>query len=472
MSTRRVRKVSDQVLERAQQLAIQWLGCLPEQPVGVPVEPALLRARFDDRLPLRGEPATQVLDDLVAAVEPGLVASAGPRYFGFVTGGALPVAVGADWLVSTWDQDAATYVMSPAAAVIEEITAGWVVDLLGLPVDAAVGFVTGAQMANVACLAAARRSLLAAQGWDVETDGLAGAPTLTVVIGDHAHATVVQALRLLGFGSARAVRVAADGQGRMCPDQLRAHLEQIPGPVLVCAQAGHVNTGACDPLQSIGELLATRSSAWLHVDGAFGLWAAAAPTRRYLVAGVELADSWAVDAHKWLNVPYDAAMAVVRDPAALTGAMTTSSSYLPLSGLDPSTRTPENSRRAWATPIYAALRALGRQGVADLVDGCCALASQAARELARHPGVQILNDVVLNQVLFRPKAGDVAALTAAVQHDGTCWVGTTVWEGKPAVRFSVSNHATTPADITRSTASITGLIDHASSAGQADVSSR
>lgn len=453
------------MVERAQQWARQWLAGLPERPVGVPIEPARMRKRFDGSLPLRGEPATQVLDDLVAAVEPGLVASPGPRYFGFVTGGALPVALGADWLVSAWDQDAATYVMSPAAAVIEEITAGWVLDLLSLPAGAAVGFVTGAQMANVACLAAARRSLLAAQDWDVETDGLSGAPRLTVVIGAHAHATVIQALRLLGLGSGRAVRVPVDEQGRMRVDQLRERLAAVTGPVLVCAQAGHVNTGATDPLDAIAALVAARSHAWLHVDGAFGLWAAAASSRRHLVAGAGLAHSWAVDAHKWLNVPYDAAMAIVRDRKALTGALATSASYLPLSDLDPSTRTPENSRRARATPVYAALRVLGRQGVADLVEGCCALARQAGQELARHPDVEVLNDVVLNQVLFRPKTGDAAALAAAIQAEGTCWVGTTVWQERPAMRFSVSGHATTPADIARSISSIIAQIEQLSRTG-------
>jgi len=450
---------SDEPLERARQRAGAWLASLADRPVGVPVEPPPVRAAIDDRLPERGLPATQVLDDLATAMEPGLVASAGPRYFGFVTGGSLPVALGADWLVSAWDQDAATYVMSPAAAVVEEIAGGWVLDLLGLPAGAAVGFVTGAQMANVACLAAARRALLAAAGWDVETDGLAGAPEVTVVIGEQAHATVVQALRLLGFGSGRALRVPADEQGRLRPDLLRERLDAVDGPVLVCAQAGHVATGAGDPFDAVADAIASRENAWLHVDGAFGLWAAAAPTRRHLVAGVGRADSWAVDAHKWLNVPYDSAMALVRDRAALTGALTTSAAYLPLGELDPSSRTPENSRRARAVPVYAALRGLGRDGVAALVERCCALAGQAAAELARHPGIEVLNEVELNQVLFRPRRGDVAALAAAIQREGTCWLGTTVWRDRPALRFSVSNWSTTPADVTRSTTRIAALLD-------------
>jgi glutamate/tyrosine decarboxylase-like PLP-dependent enzyme len=463
--------VWDEALDRASWWSRRWLASLADRPVGVPIGAAEMRAGIDDRLPDHGEPAAQVLDDLAAAMEPGLVASGGPRYFGFVTGGALPAALGADWLVSASDQDAATYVMSPAAAVVEEIAARWVLDLQGLPGDAAVGFVTGAQTASIACVAAARRALLGAQGWDVERDGLAGAPVPTVVVGEHAHATMVQALRLLGFGSDRAVRVPVDDQGRMRSELLREALDAIVGPVLVCAQAGQVNTGASDPFDEIADLLDTRGHTWLHVDGAFGLWAAAAPTRRHLVAGAERADSWAVDAHKWLNVPYDSAMAIVRDRAALTDTMSLSAAYLPFGDLDPAGRTPENSRRARATPVYAALRNLGRDGVAELVERCCALAAQAAGELARHPRLEVLNDVVLNQVLFRPADLDPAdldpadldpaELAAAVQRDGTCWIGTTAWQGRPALRFSVSNWSTTPDDVTRATSRIADLVDRA-----------
>ena len=449
----------DDVLRQVSRWSAGWLDSLATRPVGVPVSAADVRAGFDDHLSDRGEPVGQVISDLARAWEPGLVASAGPRYFGFVTGGTLPAALGAEWLVTAADQNAGTYVMSPAAAVIEDVAAAWVLDLLGLPDDAALGFVTGAQMANVTCLAAARRSLLAARGWDAEADGLAGAPVPTVLIGDQAHATLVQALRLLGLGAARAVRGAVDGQGRMRADALADRLAEVEGPVLVCAQAGNVATGACDPLDAIADLLADRAETWLHVDGAFGLWAAAAPARRHLVAGAERADSWAVDAHKWLNVPYDCAMAVVRDPAALTGALTTSAAYLPLGDLDPSARTPENSRRARAVPVYAALRSLGRDGVADLVEHCCTLAAQAAAELGRHERVRILNDVVLNQVLVRADGVDARDLAAAVQRDGTCWVGTTVWDDEPAVRFSVSNWSTTQADVTRSTTRILELLD-------------
>lgn len=441
-------------LDRARRFAGEWLASLPDRPVGPPVEGVDL----DDRLPAHGTPAPEVLDALAAALEPGLVATPGPRYFGFVTGGALPAALGADWMVSAADQNVAARVMSPAMAALEEVTGRWVCELLGLPAGSALGFVTGAQMANVVCLAAARHALLAAAGWDVGADGLAGAPVPTVVVGEHAHSTILQALRLLGFGSGRAVRVPADDQGRMRADLLRDLLAAIDGPVLVCAQAGQVDTGASDALDAIADVVAAREQRWLHVDGAFGLWAAAAPARRHLVAGAERADSWTVDGHKWLNVPYDCGMAIVRDPAALTAAMSLSAAYLPTTVADPSSRVPESSRRARALPVHAALRSLGRDGVADLVEGCCTLARQAAGELGAHPGIEILNDVVLNQVLFRPRDGDARELAAAVARDGTCWVGTTVWRGRPAVRLSVSNWSTTPDDIRRSTAAITRLL--------------
>ncbi|GLZ43856.1 aspartate aminotransferase family protein [Actinomycetospora sp. NBRC 106375] len=452
----------DEPLDEARRFADRWLAGLGERPVGRPVADTAMRARIDDRLPDAGAPAESVLAELAAALEPGLVASAGPRYFGFVTGGALPVALGADWMVAAADQNVAVRVMSPAMAAIEDVTAGWVLDLLGLPAEAAVGFVTGAQMATVSGLAAARHALLAAEGWDVGADGLAGAPVPTVLVGAHAHATVLQALRLLGFGADRAVRVPADDQGRMRPDVLRDLLAAIDGPVLVCAQAGQVDTGASDPLDAVADVVGERSRAWLHVDGAFGLWAAAAPARRHLVTGVERADSWAVDAHKWLNVPYDGAMAVVRDPAALAAAFSSTAAYITMGADDPSGRVPESSRRARALPVHAALRHLGRSGVADLVERCCVLARQAADELGRHPGIAILNDVELNQVLVAPRDVDAGVLARAIAEDGTCWAGTSVWHGRSVVRLSVSNWSTTPEDITRSTAAITALVDRLS----------
>jgi glutamate/tyrosine decarboxylase-like PLP-dependent enzyme len=349
-------------------------------------------------------------------------------------------------LAAAWDQNAGLYVSSPAAAVAEEVAAGWLLDLLGLPSTAGVGFVTGGQMANASCIAAARHALLARAGWDVETSGVNGAPPLRILVGEEAHATIFASLRFLGLG-ARAERVAADGQGRMRPGALDDALAAGDGPTLVCAQVGNVNTGACDP---VGELarLTREHGAWLHVDGAFGLWAAAAPARRHLVDGLAAADSWATDAHKWLNVPYDSGVAIVADPAAQTGALGVGAAYLVASDAarDPLDFTPEFSRRARGFAVYAALRSLGRDGVADLVERCCALAQRMTERLAAG-GAEILNDVVLNQVLAR--FGDDArtdATIAAVQQDGTCWVGGTTWRGQRAMRVSVSSWATTEED--------------------------
>jgi glutamate/tyrosine decarboxylase-like PLP-dependent enzyme len=454
--------MQDDVLAGAAELAGAWLASLRERPVGIPVGPGELRARLGGPLSEVGQDPASLIADVAAALEPGLVATAGPRYFGFVNGGSLPAALAADWLVSAFDQNAAMYVMSPAAAVVEEIAAAWLLDLLGLPPQSAVGFVTGGQMANFSCLAAARHALLAAAGWDVEADGLRDAPELTVVLGEQAHVTLLQALRLLGLGTARARQVAADDQGRIIAAELRRELAVTSGPVLVCAQAGEVNTGATDPLPEIAAAVSEHGRAWLHVDGAFGLWAAASPGLRSLVAGAELAHSWASDAHKWLNVPYDCGLAIVRDPAALAAALGKNAAYLPASDQrDPFTFTPEASRRARALPVYAALRSLGRRGVAELVERCCALARLAAAELGRDGAVVLLNDVVLNQVLFRVPGVSPAAVIDGVQRDGTCWLGGTSWHGEPAIRFSVSNWSTTEDDIRRSAAAIRTVIDAA-----------
>jgi glutamate/tyrosine decarboxylase-like PLP-dependent enzyme len=341
----------EEALRRAAGLASTWLASLPERPVGVPVEPEAMWSRLAAPLSAEGEDPAKVIDEVAAALEPGLVAIPGPRYFGFVNGGTLPAALAADWLVSAYDQNAGAYVMSPGNAVLEQVTAGWLIDLLGPPPGSAAGFVTGAQMANFSGLAAARHALLAAAGWDVEADGLFGAPPLTVLIGEQAHATIPMALRMLGLGGTRVQRVPADGQGRMIAGELARALAQVGGPVIVCAQAGEVNTGAFDPLREIGTEVRARGQAWLHVDGAFGLWAAASPALRALTDGVDLADSWATDGHKWLNVPYDCGVAIVRDPAALTGALSFTAAYLPNDAHDPFTFTPEASRRARAVPV-------------------------------------------------------------------------------------------------------------------------
>ncbi|GAS87340.1 pyridoxal phosphate-dependent decarboxylase family protein [Mycolicibacterium brisbanense] len=434
-----------------------FLSGLDDRPVAARSDASAVRAVLGGPLPTDGEDPAAVIDALAAGAEPGLVASAGPRHFGFVIGGALPAALAADWLASAWDQNGAYHSLSPAAAAIEEVTAGWLLDLFGLPPAASVGFVTGAQGANTTGLAAARHAVLARAGWDVERDGLTGAPRVRVLCGEQAHATIYTALRLLGLGDGTAIRIPADAQGRMDPDALAHVLADDAAPTIVCAQAGNVSTGSFDPFEPIADACAAHR-AWLHVDGAFGLWAAAAPGTRHLTRGVQRADSWAVDAHKWLNVPYDSAMAIVADPDAHLAAMTLAGPYLVA---DPGQRdgtnfVPESSRRARAVPVYAALRSLGRSGVAELVERNCAQARRMATLLADIPGAEILNDVVLNQVLVRLPGDDDAnrRAVAAIQAEGTCWLGGTTWQGRYVLRVSFSNWATTDDDVDRSAAAI------------------
>jgi glutamate/tyrosine decarboxylase-like PLP-dependent enzyme len=446
--------IDRRVLERTAGLAGDFLATLPERKVFPGASADELRKALGGALPLDGEDPLRVVENLARAADAGMVASAGPRYFGFVVGGSLPAALAADWLVTAWDQDAGLYVLGPAAAVVEDVAAGWVLELLGLPRSASVGFVTGGQMANFTGLAAGRHAVLAAVGWDVEEQGLSGAPPVNVVVGAEAHVTVFSSLRMLGLGMGRALPVKADEQGRMRPDALKEALARLEGPTIVCAQAGNVNSGGFDPLDEITAIAHARG-AWVHVDGAFGLWAAASESHRHLVRGADQADSWATDAHKWLNVPYDSGIAIVRDPAAHRTPMTLRAAYLQKGGgeRDASDWVPESSRRARGVPVYAALRSLGRQGVAGLVDRCCALASRMGQRLGAAPGVRILNDVVLNQVLVRFENGreDGDALTKAViaqvQRDGVCWMGGTRWHGQEAMRVSVSGWATTERDI-------------------------
>jgi glutamate/tyrosine decarboxylase-like PLP-dependent enzyme len=457
---------------RAAELALEFLAGLAERPVGRPVPVASLRAALAAPLPEEGEDPRAVVEALARAADPGIVASAGPRYFGFVTGGALPAALAADWLASAWDQNAWTYVASPAASVAEEVAAGWLVDLLGLPAGTSVGFTSGATLANFTALAAARHALLARAGWDAEEQGLFGAPPLTLLAGEAAHATIFAALQMLGLGRGRVQRVAADGAGRMRPEALRDALAAAPGPAIVCAQAGEVNTGSFDPLEEIAALCRARA-AWLHVDGAFGLWAAASPALRQRVRGAEQADSWTVDGHKWLNVPYDSGFVFVRDSAAHRAATSLGAAYFVVSAegeRDSFHLVPESSRRARGFPVYAALRSLGRRGVAELVERCCALARRMADRLRADPGVELLNEVVLNQVLVRfvaPPGGDADAFTREVirriQADGTCWLGGTTWRGRAAARISVSNATTTEADVDRSADAILRCLGAASS---------
>jgi glutamate/tyrosine decarboxylase-like PLP-dependent enzyme len=423
---------------------------------------AELRAALDGPLPADPIDPTTVIDELARAAEPGLVATTGPRYFGFVTGGALPATVAAEWLTATWDQNAGLYVMSPAASIVEEVAGRWLIELLGVVPGSSVAFVTGAHMANVTALAAARHGLLRRAGWDVEADGLQDAPKLRVIVGNEAHVSVTGALRLLGIGSRQLVRVLADDQGRMRPDALAHAIAGSSAPTIVCAQAGNVNTGAFDPLEEIADI-ASRAGAWLHVDGAFGLWAGASPSFRHHVRGIERADSCATDAHKWLNVPYDSGLAFVAHPAAHQATMSVNAAYLarsPEEPREPMDWTPESSRRARGFAVYAALRSLGRSGVADLVERCCRLARRFAERLREERTIRILNDVVLNQVLVRiePPGGDADLATRdairLVQDERVCWLGGTRWHDMDAMRISVSNWSTTDEDVDRSVASI------------------
>jgi glutamate/tyrosine decarboxylase-like PLP-dependent enzyme len=449
-------------LRAAYEQSERFFRTVEERPVAARAPASDVREALGGPLPERGEEPEAVVRALAAGADPGIVASAGPRHFGFVIGGSLPAALAADWLVSAWDQNAAFHSLSPAAAAIEEVAAAWTLELLGLPAEASMGFVTGAQGANTTALAAARHAVLERAGWDVERDGLVGAPPINIVCGEDAHATIFTALRLLGLGEGTAVRVEVDAQGRMVAAAVQSSLAARQGPTIVCAQAGNVATGASDPFEPIAEACAA-CGAWLHVDGAFGLWAAASSSTSDLVRGVERADSWAVDAHKWLNVPYDSAMAIVRDANAHRAAMSLTAAYLVADAgkRDSTNYVPESSRRARAVPVYAAIRSLGRSGVAGLVEQNCAHARRMAALLADVPGVEILNDVVLNQVLVRLPGGDEAARAVidAVQRDGTCWLGGTEWQGRAAMRVSFSNWATSEADVERSAAAIAAAVE-------------
>jgi glutamate/tyrosine decarboxylase-like PLP-dependent enzyme len=392
-----------------------------------------------------------VLDLLDRVGSPATVATAGPRYFGFVIGGTLPASVAAGWLATAWDQNAGMQVMSPVATALEDIALGWLVDIFGMPPGTGGSFVTGATMANFSALAAARHSLLAQQGWDVESQGLFGAPPITVIVGDEVHVSLLKALSLLGLGRDRVLRVPTDDQGRMRADAL----PKIQGPAIVCIQAGNVNTGAVDPAAEICAS-AHAAGAWVHVDGAFGLWLAAAPGRADLVRGFAQADSWATDAHKWLNVPYDCGLAFCREPDLLGTAMSTSAaSYLvPQDRREPYHFTPEMSRRARGVEVWAALRSLGRSGLADMIERTCTHATRFSEGL-RAAGFQVLNEVVANQVLVAfGDAEKTRRVIAAVQAGGTCWAGSTVWHGQTAMRISVSSWATSADDVDRSLAAM------------------
>jgi glutamate/tyrosine decarboxylase-like PLP-dependent enzyme len=454
--------MTEQALETAAAHATQFLRGLPERPVAARAGAEELRARLGGPLPEHPSDPAEVVAQLAKLADDGLVATAGPRFFGFVVGGSLPAALAADWLAAAWDQNAGLFVLGPAAATVEDVAAGWLTELLGLPATASCGFVTGGLGANFGGLAAARNHVLARAGWDVERDGLLGAPPVEVVVGAERHVTIDVALRYLGLGSGRLRVVPADDQGRMDPAALGEVLAAVEGPTIVCAQAGNVNTGAFDPLAAICAA-GHDHGAWVHVDGAFGLWAGASPALRHLVAGVEQADSWATDAHKWLNVPYDSGLVFVAHPQAHLAAFAKVASYLtPGQGgeRDPDGFVPEGSRRARGFPVWAALRSLGRSGVAELVERCCGHARRFADALAAADGVEVLNEVVLNQVLvrFADPGGDHDGRTREVirrvQADGTLWLGGTTWQGMAAMRISVSNWSTTTDDVDRSVAAI------------------
>jgi glutamate/tyrosine decarboxylase-like PLP-dependent enzyme len=441
------------LLHRTAQIAEEYLASLPERRVAASLGFEDVLAQLDAPLPEEGEDAEEVLDALTA-LEPGMNATAGPRYFGFVTGGALPVTVAADWLVATWDGPHFGRVASPAGAAVEDVAARWLLEALRLPHDARVGFVTGATMANLVGLAAARHRVLAGAGWDVEEQGLTGAPPVRVLVGDEVHVSLLKALRVLGLGSGRVERIPADANGAMQPGPLAAALRRGSGPAIVCAQAGNVNTGACDPLLPI-VASAREAGAWVHVDGAFGLWAAASPKLASLVAGADGADSWALDAHKWLNVPYDCGVVIVADSEAHTAAMSATADYL-LATDDGLTRTPEMSRRGRQIPVYAAMRHLGRSGIADMVERNCAQATRLADAMEGVEGAEVLNDVVLNQVLLRFDGDDerTARVIEELQRSGEAWLGGTTWHGLHAARVAFSNWSTTEEDVDRLAAAL------------------
>jgi glutamate/tyrosine decarboxylase-like PLP-dependent enzyme len=400
-------------------------------------------------VPLQNEPVDPeaVLAQLDELGSPATIAMAGPRFYGFVIGGSLPATVAASWLATAWDQNSGLYNVTPATSVLEEVALRWLLDVLGLPSDCAGAFVTGTTVAHITALAAARHAVLERAGWNVEADGLFGAPPITVIVGAEAHPTLFKALGVIGLGRNRVVKVPVDECGRMRVDAI----PPISGPTIICAQAGNVNTGDFDPIDRICER-ARQANAWVHVDGAFGMWARVAPSRSYLTVGMEQADSWATDGHKWLNVPYDSGVAFVRDADALRASMAISAEYLPTVSehRNPSDYTPELSRRARGVEIWAALRSLGRDGLAELVERNCRQARRFAEGLSA-AGYEILNDVVLNQVLVSFGEPELTnRVIAEIQADGTCWCGTTVWQGRTAARISVISWATTDTDVERS----------------------
>ncbi len=454
------------VLDVAGERARRYLAEVADRPVREAAGVEELRRSLGGELADVGEDPAKVVEELAEAAEPGLIALGSPRYFGFVVGGSLPAALGAEWLTTAWDQIGSLYVCGPSAAVAEEVAGGWVLNLLGLPASAGFGLTTGGTMANFTGIASGRHAVLRDAGWDVEARGLQGAPEVRVLVGEHAHATIFVALKLLGLGSETAVRVPADESGRMIASELAAELDRGEGPAIVCAQAGEVNTGCFDPIDELADAC-ERHDAWLHVDGAIGLWAAANPRFAHLTRGLDRADSWSTDFHKWLNVPYDSGFVAVADPSALRGAMGISAPYLTAAAdaRDSYQYVPESSRRARGFALYAALRSLGRTGVAELVERCSGLARLMADELTADPSLELINEVVINQALFAIAGDDSGELTASaverIQEDGTCWLAGTTWRGRPAIRVSISNWRTSEDDVRRSAAAIRKAVGEA-----------
>ncbi len=446
------------ILDAAARAARAYLEALDSRAVRPDAEAVEALSQLDGPLPERTSDAAETLALLDRAISPATMAMAGPRFFGFVIGGSLPVALAANWLAGAWDQNAALYEATPGVSHLEEVASRWLVELLGLPPATGVGFVTGATVANFTALAAARHAVLAKAGWNVEADGLFGAPPITVVTGAEAHPTLLKSLGMLGLGRSRVVRVPVDGQGRMRPEAL----PRLKGPTILCVQAGNVNTGAFDPFEPLIEA-AHAAGAWAHVDGAFGLWAKAAPSLKRLAQGLERADSWATDAHKWLNVPYDSGIAFSRDAHALRAAMAITAEYLPTESLhrNPSDFVPELSRRGRGVEVWAAMRSLGRAGLVELFERNCRQATRFAEGL-RAAGHEVLNEVVLNQVLVAfGDARRTRGVIAALQKEGTCWCGPTVWQGRTAMRISVSSWATTDEDVDRSLDAIRRVAERA-----------
>ena len=442
------------ILDDAARRARAYLDGLNERAVAPDPQAAAALRQLDEALPAGPSAEGETLALLDRAVSPATLATAGRRFFGFVIGGALPEALAANWLAGAWDQNAGLYASTPGVSHLESVALRWLIDLFGLPVGSGGAFVTGATVANFTALAAARNAVLARVGWNVEAHGLFAAPPITVLTGLEAHPTLLKSLGMLGLGRARIVRVPVDTAGRMRADALPA----IHGPTILCLQAGNVNTGAFDPFEAL-IAPARAAGAWVHVDGAFGLWAKAAPALRPLARGLEEADSWATDAHKWLNVPYDSGLAFVRDASALKAAMAITAEYLPTESAErnPSDFTPELSRRARGVEVWTALRALGRTGLAELFERNCRQARRFAQGLAG-AGHEVLNDVVLNQVLVAFGAPErTRRIVAAIQRDGTCWCGGTVWQGRTAMRISVCSWATTDADVEQSLAAMLRL---------------